>query len=55
VHTPRNTLLRAVRTGSGADPAQTEEYAELIAGWGIRPALQARLADEVDTATARKP
>jgi hypothetical protein len=55
VHTPRNTLLRAVRTGSAADPAQTAEYAELIAGWGIRPALQARLADEVDTATARNP
>jgi SAM-dependent methyltransferase len=53
VHTPRNTLLRAVRTGSAADSAQIAEYAELIAGWGIRPALHARLADEVDTATAR--
>jgi SAM-dependent methyltransferase len=52
VHTPRNTLLRAVRTGSAADPAQAAEYAELIAEWGIRPALQARLADEFETATA---
>jgi SAM-dependent methyltransferase len=52
VHTPRNTLLRAVRTGSAADPAQAAEYAELIAEWGIRPALQARLADEFESATA---
>ncbi len=52
VHTPRNTLLRAVRTGAPPDPALVTEYTELIAGWGIRPALHARLADEVDAASA---
>ena len=35
-HTPRNTLLRAVRTGSGADDG---EYDALVAAWGIRPRL----------------
>ncbi|KRC52688.1 MULTISPECIES: class I SAM-dependent methyltransferase [unclassified Nocardioides] len=35
-HTPRNTLLRAVRTG-GAQSAQ--EYDDLVAAWGVRPRL----------------
>ena len=35
-HTPRNTLLRAVRTGSTADDG---EYDALVAAWGIRPRL----------------
>ncbi|MDN5744107.1 MAG: SAM-dependent methyltransferase [Nocardioidaceae bacterium] len=42
-HTPRNTLLRAVRTPRGGDAdaaggAETE-YDELVAAWGIRPRL----------------
>lgn len=37
-HTPRNTLLRAVRTG--AVPAgERERYEELVDAWGLRPAL----------------
>jgi SAM-dependent methyltransferase len=37
-HTPRNTLLRAVRTGApGADASR--EYDELVAAWGVRPRL----------------
>jgi SAM-dependent methyltransferase len=37
-HTPRNTLLRAVRTGAdGADAAR--EYDELLTAWGVRPRL----------------
>ncbi|WP_307861918.1 SAM-dependent methyltransferase [Nocardioides sp. SYSU D00065] len=37
-HTPRNTLLRAVRTGAaGADAAR--EYDDLLAQWGVRPRL----------------
>lgn len=37
-HTPRNTLLRAVRTGApGPDAAR--EYDELLAAWGVRPKL----------------
>jgi hypothetical protein len=39
-HTPRNTLLRAVRTGrpaGGGDARQ--EYDELVTTWGVRPRL----------------
>ncbi len=37
-HTPRNTLLRAVRTGArGADAGR--EYDELVAAWGVHPRL----------------
>jgi SAM-dependent methyltransferase len=39
-HTPRNTLLRAIRTGSSAAEA-TRQYAELVEQWGVTPALAA--------------
>jgi SAM-dependent methyltransferase len=43
-HTPRNTLLRAVRTGAGdADASVRGEYDELVATWGISPRLAALL------------
>lgn len=35
-HTPRNTLLRAVR---GGGPVDSGEYDALVAAWGIRPRL----------------
>ncbi|MBM7518399.1 class I SAM-dependent methyltransferase [Nocardioides nitrophenolicus] len=39
-HTPRNTLLRAVRTGAGAGAGTDDgEYDALVAAWGIRPRL----------------
>ena len=38
-HTPRNTLLRAVRTGAEPSPGAREEYDELTAAWHLRPAL----------------
>ncbi|MFN8190165.1 MAG: SAM-dependent methyltransferase [Nocardioidaceae bacterium] len=38
-HTPRNTLLRAVRTGDGGAADARHEYADLVAAWGIRPRL----------------
>jgi SAM-dependent methyltransferase len=50
VHTPRNTLLRAVRTGAPPDPLRAAEYVELIAQWNLRPALHARLSGDVETA-----
>ena len=37
-HTPRNTLLRAVRTGAPGDDA-AREYDDLVAAWGVRPRL----------------
>ena len=42
-HTPRNTLIRAVRTRGRASDAETsaagQEYADLLATWGVRPRL----------------
>ncbi|MDR7255564.1 SAM-dependent methyltransferase [Nocardioides sp. BE266] len=40
-HTPRNTLLRAVRTPGGATGAgaAAQEYDDLLAAWGVRPKL----------------
>ena len=39
-HTPRNTLLRAVRTGQPvSDGSARQEYDDLVATWGIRPRL----------------
>ena len=43
-HTPRNTLLRAVRTGARDDGSVRREYDELVAQWGIAP----RLAELLD-------
>jgi len=39
-HTPRNTMLRAVRTGARADSATSRsEYDDLVATWHLRPHL----------------
>ncbi len=43
-HTPRNTLLRAVRASDAPDPAAREEYEALVGAWSVRP----RLADLLD-------
>ncbi len=48
VHTPRNTLIRAVRTGSPPGPAVVEEYRSLLEQWQVRPAMGVMLADELD-------
>jgi len=37
-HTPRNTMLRAIRRGR-VDPGAREEYDDLVAAWGITPRL----------------
>lgn len=37
-HTPRNTLLRAVRTGAGSADAE-RQYDDLVRTWGLRPRL----------------
>jgi SAM-dependent methyltransferase len=47
-HTPRNTLLKAVRTGAAPDPATAGEYDELVEAWGVTPYLQTLLADAGD-------
>ena len=44
-HTPRNTLLRGVRTGSPVSGGSARrEYDELVATWGLRPRLGELLA-----------
>ena len=42
-HTPRNLLIRAVKTGAKPDESDRSRYEELIALWKIRPALATRL------------
>lgn len=39
-HTPRNALIRAVRTGADASPADREAYADLRDQWRVRPRLE---------------
>ena len=43
-HTPRNVMLRAVRTGAAAGEQAEREYADLVSEWGVRPALARMLA-----------
>jgi SAM-dependent methyltransferase len=47
VHTPRNTLLRAVRTGAEPDQRLVGEYRELVSAWQVRPTLAELLADDL--------
>ena len=45
-HTPRNTMLRAIRTGGPvAGGGLRKEYDELVASWGITPRLAVLLED----------
>jgi len=46
-HTPRNTLLRAVRTGARPDARAAEEYDELVRTWGIHPRLGELLGERL--------
>jgi SAM-dependent methyltransferase len=47
-HTPRNTLLRAVRTGAPGAPELKDELDDLTTTWGVQP----RLAELVDVPLA---
>ncbi|MBM7785298.1 class I SAM-dependent methyltransferase [Tenggerimyces flavus] len=46
-HTPRNLLLRAVRTNADPAPETVRDYGELTAAWGVRPALARLLEPEL--------
>ncbi|MGA9746621.1 MAG: SAM-dependent methyltransferase [Nocardioides sp.] len=46
-HTPRNTLLRAVRTGADPSVKVQGDYEDLVRTWGVRPALAERLHDRL--------
>ena len=47
-HTPRNTLLRAVRTGAEPSPDARRELDELIGTWQIHPRLTELVLDRLD-------
>ncbi len=52
-HTPRNLMIRAVKTGAKADAHDRAKYEEMIAMWKVKPALAERLEKElVSSATA---
>jgi SAM-dependent methyltransferase len=51
-HTPRNVLLRAVRSGAPPTPRRIAEYRDLVDAWQVRPALAERLAPELDAVLA---
>lgn len=38
-HTPRNLMIRAVKTGAPVDPIEVTRYEEMIAAWKVKPAL----------------
>ncbi len=38
-HTPRNLMIRAVKTGAVADAAEKARYDEMLALWKVKPAL----------------
>jgi hypothetical protein len=42
-HTPRNALIRAVRTGARPTLEQVGEYHALTSAWRVRPALEVLL------------
>lgn len=46
-HTPRNALLRAVRTGAKPTQRRIAEYRDLVDAWHVQPALARRLAPEL--------
>jgi hypothetical protein len=46
-HTPRNTLLRAVRTGASPSADARRELDEVTRTWGIHPQLAELLRDRL--------
>jgi hypothetical protein len=46
-HTPRNTLLRAVRTGAAPSSQAQAELDEVTRTWGLRPRLVELLGDRL--------
>jgi len=44
-HTPRNLMIRAVKTGAKVDSEEIKRYFDLIEQWQVQPALAMRLAE----------
>lgn len=49
-HTPRNAMIRAVRTGAPPTARRVQEYTDLVSAWACVPALAARLEPELAAA-----
>ena len=42
-HTPRNLMIRAVKTGAQPESGEVERYQSMISMWGVTPVLAAKL------------
>ena len=42
-HTPRNLMIRAVKTDAKPDKIDIDRYLEITAQWGVTPALEKKL------------
>jgi SAM-dependent methyltransferase len=49
-HTPRNTLLRATRTGAAPGAAVREELEDLVRTWNVHPRLMELLGQRIEEA-----
>ena len=43
-HTPRNLMIRAVKTGAKPEQLDIDRYLEITAQWGVNPALEKKLS-----------
>ena len=43
-HTPRNLMIRAVKTGAKREQLDIDRYLDITAPWGVRPALEKKLS-----------
>jgi SAM-dependent methyltransferase len=46
-HTPRNLMIRAIKTGAKPEPIDIARYKEMLAQWSVKPALAQRLEKEL--------
>jgi SAM-dependent methyltransferase len=46
-HTPRNIMIRAVKTGAKVDPVEVDRYQAMLADWKIAPHLAELLKSEL--------
>lgn len=43
VHTPRNLMIRAVKTGSTPESEDENRYKDMISAWGVTPVLEGKI------------